>query len=114
MRLACGQDGFDGDASTLPSVPFLKPTGQERPLTQLAMHLAFRGARADGAPAHQFGDVLRRDQVEELAAGGHAHLGEIEQQLARHAQPLVDAKLPSRCGSLMRPFQPTVVRGFSK
>ena len=28
--------------------------------------------------------------------------------------PLLIWKLPSRLGSLMRPFQPTVVRGFSK
>ncbi|CFN68683.1 Uncharacterised protein [Bordetella pertussis] len=28
--------------------------------------------------------------------------------------PLLISKLPSRSGSLIRPFQPTVVRGFSK
>ena len=68
---------------TLPEVPFLKPTGQERPRGQLAVHLALGGARADGAPADQVGDILRRDQVEELGPGRHAHLGKVEQQTAR-------------------------------
>ena len=57
---------------------------------ELAMDLALRGARADGAPAYEAGDVLRRDHVEEFGAGGDAHLGEIEQQIARHAQAVVD------------------------
>jgi hypothetical protein len=30
------------------------------------------------------------------------------------SKPWFIAKLPSKCGSLMWPFQPTVVRGFSK
>ncbi len=29
-------------------------------------------------------------------------------------RPLLTAKVPSRSGSLIRPFQPSVVRGFSK
>ena len=36
--------------------------------SELAMHLALGRARADRAPGHQVGDVLRRDHVEELAA----------------------------------------------
>ena len=59
---------------------------------QLAVHLAFGGARADRAPGHQVADVLRRDHVEELAAGGHSGPVDAHQQVARDAQPLVDAE----------------------
>ena len=54
------------------------------------MDLALSGARADGSPADQAGDVLRRDHVEEFGAGGHAHLGQVEQQMAGQAQAVVD------------------------
>ena len=37
----------------------------------------------------------------------------VADRLARDL-PVLTWKLPSRCGSLIRPFQPTVVRGFSK
>ena len=83
---------------TLPSVPFLKPTGQERPdassrCTWLSV------VRAPMAPQRdQVGDVLRRDHVEELAARGQAELVEVEQELARHAQALVDVESCRRGG----------------
>jgi hypothetical protein len=58
---------------------------------ELAVRLALGGARADRAPGHQVGDVLRAQQVEELAAGRQARRGHVEQQLAGAAQALVDA-----------------------
>jgi hypothetical protein len=57
---------------------------------QFAVPLALGRARADRAPADQVGDVLRTDQVEELGAGGQAHPVDLEQQLARQVEPLVD------------------------
>ena len=75
---------------TSPEVAFLNPTGQDDAGDQLAVDLALGGARADGAPADQAGDVLRRDHVEELGSGGHAHLGQVQQQVARLAQAVVD------------------------
>ena len=81
---------------------------------ELAMDLAFGGARADRAPGDEVGDVLRRGHVEELAAGRQAELVDVEQQPRASRRPLLMWKLPSRSGSLIRPFQPTVVRGFSK
>jgi hypothetical protein len=45
---------------------------------------------------------------------GTAALVDIEQQLAPMRKPSLMRKLPSRLGSLISPFQPTVVRGFSK
>ena len=56
------------------------------------MHLALGGAGADRAPRDEIADVLRRDHVEELAACRHARLVDAHQQIARDAQPLVDAK----------------------
>ncbi len=67
----------------------------------LSMHLALGRARTDRPPGHQVGHELRGDRVEEFAAHRETLLGAIE-------------KLSSMPGSLMRPFQPTVVRGFSK
>ena len=57
---------------------------------QLAVDLAFGGARADGSPTDEAGDVLGRDHVEEFGSGGHAHLGQVEEQMARQAQAVVD------------------------
>ncbi len=73
---------------TLPSVPFLKPTGQERPEAS-SRWIWLSVVRAPMAPQDdEVGDVLRRDHVQELAAGGHAGVGELQQQLvAQRAGP---------------------------
>src|SRR5665213_4020683 len=57
---------------------------------ELAVHLALRSARADGSPAYQAGNVLRRNHVEELCAGGNTHFREVDQQVPRLAQAVVD------------------------
>jgi hypothetical protein len=57
---------------------------------ELPVHLALAGSRADRAPGDEVRDELRGDRVEELAACGHPHLGQVEQEAARHAQALVD------------------------
>lgn len=54
------------------------------------MDLALGGACADGSPTDESGDVLRRDHVKEFGAGGHAHLGEIEKEIACQAQSVID------------------------
>jgi hypothetical protein len=59
---------------------------------QLAMNLALGGARADRAPRDQVGGELRRDRVEELAAGRQPELVQIEEEPARPAQALVDGE----------------------
>src|SRR5438270_767217 len=53
---------------------------------------AFGRARADGAPAHEVGDVLRAEQVEELGACRQPELRDLQQHLAGAAQAFVDAK----------------------
>ena len=59
---------------------------------ELAVALALRRARADGAPGDQVGDVLRAEQVEELGAQRQAQRGQVQQQPARHLQALVDGE----------------------
>ena len=66
------------------------------------MHLALRGARPDSAPGDQIRDELRRDGVEELAAGGQPELHHFEQEAASLAQacPLdlqAEACAPGHC-----------------
>ena len=98
----------------LPSVPFLKPTAQDRPeassrCTWLSV------VRAPIAPQlirseTYCGDIRSRYSV---AAGIPLSLSS-SNSLRASLRPLLILKLPSRSGSLMSPFQPTVVRGFSK
>ena len=54
------------------------------------MRLRFGGARPDGAPRDQVRDVLRGEQVEELGPARQPHAVDVEQQLPREAQALVD------------------------
>ena len=56
------------------------------------MALAFRGARADGAPADQVADELRRQQVQEFRAHGQAQGQHVQQQGAGHFQAFVDGE----------------------
>ena len=68
----------------------LETDGARNAGDQLPVHLALGGARADGSPGHQAGDILRRNHVEKFGAGGHAHLGQVEQQVAGQPQAVVD------------------------
>ena len=77
---------------TLPSVPFLNPDRAGQSRRQLAMHLALGRARADRAPGDEVGDVLRRDHVEELGAGGQPEVVDVEQDSPREPQAFVDAE----------------------
>ena len=77
---------------TLPEVPFLKPTGQERPEASWRWPW-LSVVRAPMAPQlTSSATYCGRNHVEEFGAGGHAHLGEVEQQTAREAQAVVDAE----------------------
>ena len=57
---------------------------------QLAVALAFGGTGADGTPGDQFADELGGQQVEEFGSHRQAQFQHIEQQGARHFQPVVD------------------------
>src|SRR5919106_1002594 len=82
----------------------LKADGTRKSRGKLAVYLAFGGARADGTPGYQIGEILRRDHVEELAARGHAELIELEQQIAADAQSVVDLKATIEIGIVDESF----------
>ena len=56
------------------------------------MDLALGRARADRDPRCQVGDVLRNLDIEELGAGWQPEIVDVEQQLARQPEPLVDVE----------------------
>ena len=98
----------------LPSVPFLKPTGQDRPeassrctwLSVVRAPIAPQAIRS----AMYCGVIMSRNSV---PAGRPISLTSDSSLRARRTPSLM-RKLLSSPGSLISPFQPTVVRGFSK
>src|SRR3546814_13129454 len=56
------------------------------------MYRALGGTGSNRAPCHEVGEVLRGDDVEELAPGRQSAPGEIQQQPARQVQAAVDAE----------------------
>ena len=113
----CGERA-DSTASTavcvLPSVPFLNPTGIDRPdassrctwLSVVRAPIATHEVRS----AMYCGICVSRNSD---AVGSPMSFRSTSSCRARRS-PLLMWKLSSRSGSLMRPFQPTDVRGFSK
>ncbi len=97
-----------------PSVPFLKPTGMLRPeassrctwLSEVRAPIAPHDTKS----ARNWGLIGSRNSV---PAGSPSAATSARKRRARRRPSLI-AKLPSSLGSLMSPFQPTVVRGFSK
>ena len=81
---------------------------------QLAVDLTLRRARANRPPGDRVRDVLRGDRVQELAADRKVEVEHLEEKGPATRRPALTSPELSRWGSLMRPFQPVVVRGFSK
>jgi hypothetical protein len=108
----------DSTASTavlvLPSVPFLNPTGIDSPdassrctwLSVVRAPIATHDVRS----AMCCGICVSRNSD---PVGRPMSLTSRRSWRARR-RPLLMRKLSSRSGSLMKPFHPTVVRGFSK
>src|SRR4051812_9765014 len=67
----------------------LEPDRRRQAGGELPMDLALGGARADRAPGDKIADVLRRNDVEELASRRHAAPVDAHQQVPGDAQPLV-------------------------
>ena len=84
-------DGVSGDLDVAVGT-VLEADRRRQARGQFAVHLALGGARADGAPGDQVTQVLRRDHVQKLAAGRQPEPVDVDQQLARDAQALVDAE----------------------
>ena len=98
----------------LPSVPFLKPTGHDKPEAN-SLCTCDSVVRAPIAPqlirsATYCGLITSKNSV---PAGKPSSLIFISNSRAIRKPSLI-RKLLSKYGSLINPFQPTVVRGFSK
>ena len=99
---------------TLPSVPFLKPTGHDSPeassrctwLSVVRAPIAPHATRS----AMYCGVIMSRNS--QPAGTPNSLMSRSSPRASR--RPWSMRKLPSRPGSLISPFQPTVVRGFSK
>ena len=99
---------------TLPSVPFLNPTGHDSPeassrCTWLSVVRAPM-APQDTRSAMYCGVIMSRNS--QPAGRPNVLMSSSSSRATR--TPLLMSKLPSSSGSLISPFQPTVVRGFSK
>ena len=84
-------DGVNGDLHVAVGAVFEADRAGEAG-GELAVYLAFGGARADCAPADQVGDVLRQDHIEVFDCGRYPFFSGIEQQFAPDAQAVVDGK----------------------
>ena len=85
VRLRGGLDGVDrgGDGA----VGAVLETERHREAGgHLAVGLRLGGARADGGPADEVGDVLRRDRIEQLGGGRQAEVEHVAQEGAREPQ----------------------------
>lgn len=97
---------------TLPSVPFLKPMGKDTPEAS-SRWSCDSVVRAPMAP-HEMrslrycGDMVSRSSE----PTGTPRLVRSQRSCRAMRSPLFIWKEPSMAGSLIRPFQPTVVRGF--
>jgi hypothetical protein len=99
---------------TLPSVPFLKPIGAELPdassrWTWLSVVRAPIAPHAIRSPMY-CGEIVSSSS---LADGTPRRPMSISNSRAMRSPSLI-RQLSSRYGSLISPFHPTVVRGFSK
>jgi len=68
----------------------LETDGHREAARHLAVGLRLGGARADGRPADQVGDVLGHDRVEHLGGCGKSEGGHVEEQLAGNRDPARD------------------------
>ena len=91
VRAGGGNNGVYSDLQAAAGA-ILESHRHGKPGSQFTVYLAFRGARADGAPRDQVRNVLRRDGVQELGSCGHSHIPQAQQQPAGHMETAVDVK----------------------
>src|SRR5215468_9833780 len=84
-------DGVNGDLH-VPVGAVLEAYRARQARCELAVYLALGRAGADRAPGDEVRDVLGRDHVEILGAGGERKLVDLEQDAACEPQALVDAE----------------------
>ena len=71
---------------------------------QLAVHLGFGVARADGAPADRVADVLRGDGVKPFGGGGQAKAQHIGEHLAGQPHALTNIEATVQIGVVDEAF----------
>ncbi len=116
-RKDCGAEAALSASSATwipPSVPFLNPIGIDSPEASWRW-ICDSVVRAPIAPqltrsAMYWGLIGSRNSV----AAGRPSAVTSRRKARAVRRPAAMSWEPSRCGSLIRPFQPTVVRGFSK
>src|SRR4029079_10978666 len=71
VRCLSGADGIDGNSNIAVRAVFESDRARQT-RSELAMHLAFRRARADRPPCNKITDVLRLDHVEEFTSTAYS------------------------------------------
>ena len=89
MRMPRGQNRLNRNLH-IPRGPVLKAHRARKPRHQFPVHLALRRPRSNRAPAHQVRQILRRDHIQKLRPRRHSHLRQVQQQMPRLPQPVVD------------------------
>ena len=103
MAVARRADGVYGDAD-LAGGAVLEPYRHGQARGQLPVYLAFHRAGANGTETHQVGVVLAEGGIQELAGGGQAQFGHVQQHLARQVQATVDVETAVQVGVVDQPF----------
>ena len=103
VRRARRADGVDGYLHVAVGAVFETNRAGEAG-GELAVDLAFGGARANRPPTNEVGDVLRDNHVEVFDRNRHAFFGGIEQQFAPETQAVVDGKSAVEVGVVEQAF----------
>ncbi|MEN9635858.1 MAG: hypothetical protein RL077_4262 [Verrucomicrobiota bacterium] len=82
----------------------LETEGHGETARHLAVSLGFRGAGADGTPAHQIRDILRGDGIEEFCSGGQAEIEDVAEEGAPEAETGGDIVGTIKVGIHHQPF----------
>ncbi len=103
VRCPCSVDcinrHFDG---AIGSVFKTNRAGQTR--CQLAVHLRFCCSCPNRAPAHQIGEILWGDHIEEFTRSRQSAVVDIQQQFTRNAQPIIDLEAVVHVRVVDKPF----------
>lgn len=82
-------DGIDGHAQAAVRT-VLEADGERQTGSKLPVQLRLGCAGSNGAKGNEIGEVLWRNGIQHLAGNGHTIGGELDVELASHAQTLVD------------------------
>src|SRR5262245_42581273 len=103
MTVARREDRIDGYLDvTVGSV--LDPNRHREAAHELAMDLAFGRASTDGAPTDRVRIELTEGGIEKFRASRQPERRNVDQKLARQAQPVIDAIAPVEIRIVDQPF----------